>query len=38
MNMAVRDEEFIAVGIRCNVIILTVLENSWIYVSEVIVI
>lgn len=38
MNMAVRVGEFVAVGIRGNVIILTVLENSWVYISDVIVI
>ena len=38
MDMAVSDGEFVAVGIRCNVIILRVLENSWIYVSDMIVI
>jgi len=38
MNMAVSDVEFVAVGIGCYVIILTVLENSWIYISDVIVI
>jgi hypothetical protein len=38
MNMAVMVGEFVAVGIRCNVIILIVLENSSVYISDVIVI
>ena len=38
MDMVVSDVEFVAVGIRFNVIIIKVLDNSWIYISDVIMI